>query len=159
MISSLKKNDYLSIEDFELWVDNIENEVKADPPLIKKLREVTREVWGACGLKPGVKLTKDQFIDLVSECAAAEKVAYEGGKEPLCFKMCDAVYDVADTNHVGFLTPEDYEKVMKANNLDAAISKTVFDIINKSHDGKMSRQELREFNLSFWFASDDKKLE
>jgi hypothetical protein len=66
--SDLNKNGYLSIEDFEMWSDNLEREVKADASLLQKARKATLEYWEeSSGLKPGVQLTKDQFIDSMSK--------------------------------------------------------------------------------------------
>lgn len=157
--SDLDKNNRLSIEDFELWDANLRKEiVKADPALLEKLHEATRVYWEeACGLKPGVQLTKDQFVDRMSEVAAAERDRYDGQKvSPRFFQVADALYDVADTNRDGFLTVDEYEKVLKATHFDAGTAKIIFDVIDENHDGKISRQELKNYNFNFWFVPDSK---
>lgn len=149
-----KKNNYLTIKDFEQWVDNIQKEVDPDSHLIDELRKATCEFWGACGFKPGVRLTKEQFVEKMSEFASLEKARHDEGKDPMIFMIADALYDAADTNHDGFLSLDEYEKVLKASGFDAGTAKIVFDSIDTNHDGKLSRQELKTFNRCFWFTPD-----
>lgn len=155
--SDMNKDSFLSIEDFELWVDNIEKETKAAPYLIEKFRKANREYWVTLGLKPGVRFTKEQYVDLMSKFAAAEKAKYDEGKEPFFFKWIDAMFDVVDTSCDGYLQLDEYENMMKASNFSAGTAKINFDIIDTNHDGKLSRQELKEYNLGFWFFADDAK--
>jgi hypothetical protein len=155
--SDLNKDGYLSIEDFDLWSDNLEREVKADASLLQKSRKATRDFWVASGLEPGVLLTKDQFIDNMSKLSAAEKARLDDGKDPLFYTFIDAVFDAVDTSNDGYLQLDEYEKMMKVSNFDAGTAKIVFDIIDANHDGKLSREEVRRYNINFWFTPDHPK--
>ena len=117
----------------------------------------THEFWVSAGSNPGVFLTKDQFIDNMSELSAAENARLEKGEEPLFFKWLDAVFDAVDTNRDGYLQLDEYEKMMKAGNFDTGTAKIVFDMIDTNHDSKLSRQELKDHNIRFWFTPDDPK--
>jgi Ca2+-binding EF-hand superfamily protein len=44
---------------------------------------------------------------------------------------------------------------MKASNFDAGTAKFTFDKIDSNHDGKLSREELRAYNVKFWYILDD----
>lgn len=149
------KNNYLSIEDFEVWVENIAKEVQPDPQLVDRLYEVVREFWGECGMKPGVKLNQNEFIDKMAEFAVAEHARIKRGEQPLLYKLDDVFYDAADTNRDGFLQMDEYEKVQMAVGFDSGTAKTAFAIIDKNHDGKLSRDELNESDFNFWFTVDD----
>ena len=128
---------------------------QADPVIVQKLREFIREFWGTgVGLKQGVKLTKEQFVDNIAAFAALEKARHDKGETPMIFKMCDVLYDVVDTNRDGFLSLQEYEKSLAASGFDADTAKFVFNTINTNHDGKISREELRQHNLGFWFTPD-----
>jgi Ca2+-binding EF-hand superfamily protein len=107
--SDVNKNGYLSIEDFKMWSDNLEREVKADASLHQKTRKATLDYWEeSSGLKPGVQLTKDQFIENMSKNAVAEKAKLDNGETPrLCFCL-DAMFDVVDTNRDGYLQLDEY---------------------------------------------------
>jgi Ca2+-binding EF-hand superfamily protein len=154
--SDLNKDGYLLIEDFEMWSDNIEREVKPEASLLKKLHEATPEYWeAACGLKPGVQLTKDQFIENMSKFSAAEKARFDDGKTPLVYPYLDASFDAVDINRDGYLQLDEYKKFMKASNFDAGTAKNVFDIIDTNHDGKLSREELKSYYVKFWFTPND----
>ena len=155
MQTDLDKNNHLSIEDFEIWIENIRKEVNPDPLLVDKLYEVVREFWGACGLIPGVQLTKDQFIDNMAEFAVTENARRDRGEEPMLYKLDDIFYDVADTNRDGFISLDEYEVIQRALHFEPGVAKTAFDIIDKNHDGKLSREELNEQDFNFWFTLDD----
>lgn len=146
---------YLSIENFELWVSEIAKHVQPDPILVKKLYDVVREFWGECGLKPGVRLNKQQFIDHMAGFAVAEHARCDRGEEPLLYKLDDIFYDAADTNRDGFLQLDEYERVQTACGFDAGTAKVAFAIIDKNHDGKLSRDELNEHDFNFWFTLND----
>ncbi|XP_064388757.1 clytin-like [Halichondria panicea] len=153
--SDLNKDGYLSIQDFDMWSDNLEREVKAEPALLKKARNATRDFWESTGLKQGVLLSKEQFVEKVAEVAVAEKTNFDEGKESLFFAMMETVFDAVDTNRDGFLQMSEYATMNKAGNFDDGTAKILFDIIDKNHDGKLSRKELLEYNIKFWFAPDD----
>jgi Ca2+-binding EF-hand superfamily protein len=154
--SDLNKDGYLSIEDFKMWSDNLEREVEADASILQKARKATLEYWeAACGLKPGVQLTKEQFIENMSKHSATEKAKFDDGITPLAFPYLDALFDAVDTNRDGYLQLDEYKKMMKASNFGAGTAKIVFDIIDANHDGKLSREELKSYNVKFWFTPDD----
>ena len=155
----MNKDGFLSLEDFDIWCDNLEREVKPDAELMKKARKATREYYAVSGLKPGVFLTKEQFVNNMAELCAAERARYEQGKfdESVFFKYIEALFDLLDTDGNNFLDLNEYEKMMKACNFDVATAKVQFDIIDTNHDEKLSREELREYNFKFWYIPDDTK--
>lgn len=155
--SDLNNDNHLSVEDLDIWNDNLEREAKPAPDLMEKLRKAAREYWLVAGLKPGVRLTKDQYIYNMSILAANHKAKYDEGKEIEFFKFIVALFDAVDTNRDGYLQLEEYEKIMVAGNFDAATAKITFDIIDVNSDGKLSRQELKDYHYGFWFLLDDTK--
>ena len=156
--SDLNKDGYLSIEDFDMWSDNLEREAsEADPALLQKARKATRELWESTGLKPGVLLTKEQFVNSMAEVSVSEVAKAQEGKESLFFYFIESVFDVIDTNSKGYLDLKDYELMMRVSNFDAGTAKIVFDVIDANNDGKLSREELRVYNVKFWFTPDDPK--
>ena len=138
-----------------MWITNLKKEVvDADPDLVEKLRQSTVVYWeAACGLKPGVQLTKDEFIDRMSKFCSSEATK----QHPLVFDYLEALYNVTDTNHDGFLSLEEYQKMLKASNFDASAAKIAFDMIDENHDGKLSREEMKKHVVGFWFNADDKE--
>ena len=156
--SDLNNDGFLSIEDFEIWIENIEKETKADAVLIERADTVMREYWESVGLKPGVKLTKEQFFDNMAEVALIERAKHEAGdKESLFVRYIEAIFNVVDTNHNGFLELNEYEKMMTSSNFDAGTAKIAFEIIDVNHDGRLSRQELLDHIAKFWYYPDDQE--
>ena len=157
--SDLNNDGFLSIEDFDIWIENIEKETKADAVLIEKARTAMREYWESVGLKPGVKLTKEQWLDNLAEVALTMRAKQEAGdKESLFVRCIETLFDIVDKNHNGFLELDEYEIVMsKGCNFDAGIAKVTFDVIDANHDGKLSRQELLDYLIKFWFYPDNQE--
>lgn len=149
--TDLNKNGVVSLEDFELWIDNIKKMVNPDPSLLAKLKKVLNEYTSALGLKPGVKLTSDQFVQALAKFTAEEKAK---GDDMLQKKMNHAWYDVVDTNHDGTISLDEYRKVMKACNYPEETADYVFKMIDANHDGKLSRKELSDHEVKFFFAVD-----
>ena len=153
--TDLNKDGLLSIEDFDQLIENLEKETKADAVLIEKARIAMREYWESVGLKPGVKLTKEQYLSNLAEVALKERAKYEAGdKESLYVRYIEALFDVIDTNHNGFLELNEFEKLVKASNFEAETAKMAFDVVDANHDGKVSRQELLDYNAKFWYYPD-----
>ena len=117
--------------------------------------DVVHEFWGACGLKPGVRLSKEQFVQNMADFAVTEHERIARKEEPLLYKLDDIFCDAADTNRDGFLQLDEYETVQTAIGFDAGTAKTAFDVIDKNHDGKLSRDELNEHDFNFWFTLND----
>ena len=156
--SDLNNDGFLSIEDYQIWIENIEKETKANPALIERARIAMIEYWESVGLKPGVRLTKEQFLDNLAEVALRERAKHEAGdKDSLFVHYLEAIFNVVDTNHNGFLELNEYEKMMKASNFDAGTAKIAFDVIDANHDAKLSRQELLDYIAKFWYYPDNQE--
>ena len=155
----LNKDGYLSMEDYDIWIENLKKEVKADPALMEKTIKEIREFWGEnVGLKPGVKLTKEQYLDVMAEVCLRAKTDYEkGNRDSSFFHYQNVIFDVVDTNRNGFIELEEYEKLMSASYFGKDVAKIAFDAIDTNHDGKLSREELMDFNQKFWLFPDNEE--
>ena len=150
------KDGFLSIEDFSFWSDNLERQEKPDPVLMQKARKATNEFWESTGLKPGIKLTKEQFIDGMIELAMIEKAKHlEGNEDSVHTRFIESLFDLFDTNQSGFIELNEYERLLLACNYDAGSANIVFNIVDADHNGKISRKELRDYNTKFWFFPED----
>lgn len=154
-IVDYNKDGFLSVEDWELWVDNIERDVNPDPNLIDTLRTRMREYCAGMGITPGVKATMGEFIKGMAAMAERERAKRLRGDETLLERLNHAWYDVVDTNHDGCVTLEEYRKVLKACNLDPSTADQSFKVIDKNQNGKIERSELTNFEFQFWFMLDD----
>jgi hypothetical protein len=85
-----------------------------------------------------VQLTKDLFIENMSNHSTTAKAKFDDGKAPQAYPYLDALFDAVDTNRDGYLQLGEYEKMMKA---DAGTAKIVFDTIDtmESSQGRSLR--------------------
>ena len=111
----MNKDGYLSMEDYDIWIENLKKEVNPDPALMEKVIIEIREFWGGLvGLKPGVKLTKEQYLDKMAEVSLKERTEYEKGNQDIRFiQYTNVLFDLVDTNRNGFLELEEYEALMR----------------------------------------------
>jgi Ca2+-binding EF-hand superfamily protein len=152
------KDGYATLEDFETWSDNIEKEAGASPELLSKAREATHNFWATSGLKSQVRITKDQFVVQMSEFLVTEKERMNDGNDPLFFKLMDTTFDVLDTDQDGYLTMEEHATMMRVSNFDPSAAKQAFSTMDADNVGKISRQDLKVFNLTFWLIPEDETV-
>lgn len=148
------KNGYLSQEDYLAWVDTLNEVLKPDPKDLEQLRDGYVKLAAALGAKPGVQLTKDQYLR-----GAAEFAANQEESRKLLAEMEKANFAVMDTNKDGTISLEEYTKICEASKMGAEVAKFTFDAIDKNHDGKVQLKELYAMGDRFWFDRDENVLE
>ncbi len=151
----LNKDGVMSLEDWEMWVDNIEKDVKPEPQLVLALRTRMQEFCAGMGLTSDKKATKEEFISSAAAMAEAERAKKLKGEETLLEQLNNAWYDVVDTNHDGCVTLDEWRQVQKACNCDASAADRKFEAVDKDKNGKIERKELNSSEFKFWFTLDD----
>ena len=149
------KNGYLSLEDYELWVDNLENMVKPAPHLIATVRDRTKKYCAGLGIVRGKQATKGEFLKGIAALAVSERAKWLAGKETLLTSMLDSWFDVVDTNHDGTVTQDEWKTILTASDFGASAADDTFKLIDKNKNGKVERKELNDFHFKFWFTLDD----
>lgn len=149
------KNGYLSREDYKLLHKNMAEIIPDRPALIIKAEEVTLEFTDALGLTEGVKADKQKYLELVAALAVAETKRMERGEKPLVAKMYDAFFDIADQNHDGYVTLEEYKIFNKAINYPPDTASATFNLLDKKRTGKIERKEFIDAAFKFWCVLDD----
>lgn len=151
------KSGYLSLEDWELTISNIEKEINPDPKLLEALRTRMVEYCAAMGLTRGKRLTKEEYVKEMAKMAADEVAKRKRGEEPLLFKVNHAFYDVVDTNHDGHVTLDEYKAILRAWRFGPEAAEESFRVIDTNKNGKIERSELNHHEFNFWFTTDDKE--
>ena len=138
-VLDINKNGFLSVEDHLLHVDNIQKEANPAQCVMDKLRAVLMESCAAVGIIEGVKLTLDQFVTNHAEFAAREQEMHRKGEQLLFFKVHNAWFDVLDTSHDGYVTVDEYGKLLKAWNISNPVESAnmVFKGIDEIIMGKL----------------------
>ena len=149
------KDGFLSLEDWQLWADNIEKEVKPAAHLMKALRAQTKEYCAAMGIVRGTKATKNEFLKGIAAMAVTEKAKKERGEETALHKLNNAFYDIVDANHDGCVTLDEWKIILRACNFDVSAADETFKVIDKNKNGKIERNELSDAEFNFWYTLDD----
>ena len=67
----------------------------------------------------------------------------------------DAIFDIIDTNHDGYIQLGEYEHHFKMTGLDPGMAKMAFDSIDTNKDGVLSREEFISANVEFHRSKED----
>lgn len=62
----------MDIDEFLEWADNMRDLRKATDAEMTNSREQLKKFWGAMGLKPGIEMTKEEFLQGLNSLAQDE---------------------------------------------------------------------------------------
>ena len=148
------RNECISLKEWELWVDNIQQEVNrgADDELVVELRTSLREFCGAIGLTQDKTVTREEFIDMMARFASAEGDKMQT-EEWLLYRLNCAWFNIVDTTDDGMVTLDGYKKIMKACNFGESAAEATFKLLcNETNPGKIERLKLIDMEFKFWFT-------
>ena len=149
----LNKNGFLTIDEMLQWAANMQEMCKASDLEMTNLRIQLQQFWGAVGLKPGVKMTKDDFIQGMNRFAQDDLDRKQEGQTTLHEQLNNAFFDVMDINNDGTVTLDELKIMMKACNMDPSGAESWFNAADCNKDGKVERQELNRCGFDFWFRA------
>lgn len=149
------KNGYISLEDYELWVNNLNKAVKPASHLIATLQDRMEKYCAGLGLVRGKQLSKNDYLKAFAALAVSEGPKWLAGKETLFTSLCDSMFDVVDTNHDGTVTLDEWKTFVTALNFDASAADDTFNLVDKDKNGKVERKELNDYMFKFWLTLDD----
>ena len=131
--------------------------LNSDPNLIERYRIARCEFVAEIGIKPGISLTKEEHVHNVANLAPREVAKVRSGEGSLLHKLSNALYDLIDTNHDGFVSREEYRAFLEAvgGERSPAYIDTVFDLIDTNKDGKLERKELSDYEFRLFFTLED----
>ena len=66
------KTGTVDIDEFLQWAENMRDLCKATDAEMTNLREQLKKFWGAMGLKPGIEMTKEKFLQGLNSLAQDE---------------------------------------------------------------------------------------
>ena len=149
------KNGYLSREDWLTKIDKLAKVVPDRPDQLAKLREVWSEYLDVMRVTRGVKVDKQEFIQLSAAMAEGEMVRVNRGEVSMTEKRNNAVFDVLDKNHDGQVTWEEYKLLTEIFDFGEDTAKATFALLDKNKSGKIDRKEFTASQIKFSFTLDD----
>ena len=147
----LNKNGYLTLDEMLQWAENMRVLCKASDSEMANLRKQLQQFWGAVGLRAGVKMEKNAFIQGLNRLAQDELERKRTGQTTLHEQLNNAFFDVMDINNDGTVSLDELKIVMKACNMDPGGAESWFNAADYNKDGKVQRQELNRCEFDFWF--------
>ena len=149
------KDGYISEEDYLIPIDNIAKVVTDRPEMITKVRKAMLEFTKAIGITGSMKVGKPKYRELIAGMAVAEVARLKRGEKTLLDIYIDALFDVVDKNHDGYLTWDEYKVMMVAANFGEDAAKATFALMDQDKNEKIDRKEFHRANFNFWFGLDD----
>lgn len=153
----LNKNGFLTIDEMLKWAANMQEMCKASDLKMTNLRFQIQQFWGAAGLKPGVKMTKNAFIEGMNRLAQEELERKQGGQRTRHEQLNNAFIDVMDINNDGTVTLDELKIMMKACDMDPSGADSWFNAADYNKNGKVERQELNGCEFDFWFRPESEE--
>ena len=131
--------------------------LNSDPKVIERFRIARCEAAADIGLKPGISLTKEEYIHNLANLAPREVVKVRSGEGSTIHKVNNALFDVIDTNHDGVVSREEYRAFLEAvsGEKSPAYIDTIFDLIDTNKNGKLERKELSDYEYRLFFTFED----
>ena len=130
--------------------DKLAKLVPDRPELIAKARKVTAQFCDDFGLTEGVRADKEKWIQLCAVNAIAEKERMKKGEETGTSKVYNAIFDIVDKNHDGYVTLDEYKTVMESSDTGPEAAEATFAVLDKNKNGKIERQEFIDGTVKFW---------
>ena len=117
VLQDTNKNGYLSREEWFAVGKRLAEAVPDRPEELAKFCKVVEDFSNEFGMTEGVKLDKDQYVQLAAVFAAKQMDAVMKGEPSSVEKLDNALFDMVDRNHDGTISWEEYKTVMTASNL------------------------------------------
>jgi len=151
------KKGYVSREDYFLGIKKLAELAPGRPDLVAKAEQVTAEFCDAFGLKEGVKADEKKLVELAAAMGVAESTRRRNGEETLTAKVHNAIYDIVDETHDGYVSLPEYRKVMEASDHSPEATEATFNVLDKEKEGKIKRSELIDAAIKFWCELDNQE--
>ena len=156
VLQDTNKNGYLSREEWFAVGKRLAEAVPDRPEELAKFRKAIEDFGNEIGMTEGVKLDKDQYVQMAASFAAKQMNAVMKGEPCSAIENLDnAMFDMVDRNHDGTISWEEYKTVMTASNLPEEAARAGFDMLDKNKNGKIEQKEFTANNVKFWYNLED----
>ena len=146
-------NGRIAIEEIQQWATNVEVRYKATPNKMVKLRAHLYTFWGKIGLKSDVLMNKKQFIEGVNKLGNVEVKRNRNGYITFLEMVSHALYDIVDTENIGFLKLEELKSVMMANSMKPHGENTWLEQLDIYKNGTIDREDFLALQHTFWYEA------
>lgn len=153
----LNQDGYISCEDYECIVKRMAEYGKLTKERAQFVHEMMLSVASRAGLKPGMKLPLEEAVKKASESSLAAPAETQRKR---IRDTHNPLFDAIDTNQDGNISLSEYSvyfKVVAPMVTENDIKKS-FNIIDKTKNGLISREEFLEAAYDFFYGLEETEL-
>ena len=126
-----------------------------DPEVIERYRIAQCEFAAEMGIKPGISVTKEEYVKNLAAIAPREVAKVRSGEGSMMHKGNNKLFDVIDKNHDGTVSKEEYRAFAEATGVwEPSFVDSIFDLIDTNKNGKLERKELSDYVYKLTFTLD-----
>ena len=136
-----------------------------DPKAVDAFRDALDALVMCCnnssvGVRGTEPISKEDFLKVLAEIAEGDLEKMKRGEEPILLKSMEACFDLMDTDHDGFVTLDEYKRMMtlgqgwEEEEADVAVKQ-----LDRNNSGKLSRQDIIQVSYDFWYKYEDDKTQ
>ena len=154
---STKSGD-ISRVDFEVILNRYQKLDTATPQYLQNLSKSLMKFADLLGIMdPSVKLSYDDFADALLKLISAESANLASPDDKMQFAVDIELdwFSNLDMDGDGVVTFKQWSAHYRCMGIDTAHARASFDAINKSGDGKITKEEFVNYQYEFWFRAEN----
>ena len=127
-----------------------------DPKVIENCRIAQVEFGAELGIKPGVSVTKEEYVRNYASIAPVEIAKVRHGEGSIMHNVVNRIIDVVDKDHDGTVSKERFRELAVATGVwDLDHFDALFDLLDNNKTGKLERKELCDYYYKVYFTLED----
>ena len=149
------KDGFVTVNDLVINVKKYSH-FHSDPKVIENFRVAQTEFAAELGIKPGISVTKEEYVSAYAKLAPGEVAKVRSGEGSVLHKMLNKVFDLIDTTHDGTVSRERYRDLAIASEVwNPKFVDSHYEIMDTNKNGKLERKEISDYQYRITFTLED----
>ena len=117
-----------------------------DPEVIERCRIAQIEFAAEFGIKPGISVTKEEYVRNYANLAPGEVAKVRSGEGSVVHKVVNKMIDVTDPPQDGTVSRDRYREFMAVTEVwSPELIDTIFDLLDTNKTGKLERKAFSDY--------------
>ena len=127
-----------------------------DPKVIENFRIAQTEFASELGVKPGISVTKEEYIRNYAKLAPGEVAKVRSGEGSVLHKTLNKIFDLIDTARDGTVSRESYRQLAIASQVwNPEFVDSLFEIMDTNKTGRLERKAISDYQYRITFTLED----